>query len=258
MTKGKTVAIIQARIGSTRLPDKVLKSILGKPMLWHIVQRVKRAKLIDKIVVATSTSPDDKRIIQFCKKNKIPYFAGSENDVLDRYYHAAKKFDAQIVVRITGDCPLIDPEIIDETIRNFTKENYDYVAIATGAGVINEKIKKFPDGFDCEVFLFKVLETTYKLAKTPVEREHPTMLIWKNSKRFKLGRLTSKKDYSSLRFTVDYPTDLEFVRKIYQKLYNKNPFFSFGEIISLINENPKILSINQQNIGKEGYEKLWQ
>jgi len=156
------VAIIQARMGSSRLPDKVMMPIAGKPMFWHVVDRVKKAKLIDEVVVATSTNTKDKRIVDFCKKNNVEVFTGSENDVLDRYYQCAKKYKAEIVVRITADCPLIDPKIVDKSIRTFFKGNFDYLGILTGAGSLKSKNKKYPDGMDCEVFSFQSLEKAFR------------------------------------------------------------------------------------------------
>src|SRR3989338_126496 len=141
--KLKIVAIIQARMGSLRMPGKVLKPILGKPMLWHVVERVKRAKLINQVVVATSTNPEDKKIADFCKKNNIEVFRGSQNDVLDRYYQCAKKYHAKFIVRITADCPLIDSQLIDKLIRKFFKGRYDYIGIAIGVGVVTSKIYRF-------------------------------------------------------------------------------------------------------------------
>lgn len=252
----KTVAIIQARMGSTRLPGKVLKPILKKQLLWHLVNRVKAAKKVDEVVVATTTNKADQKIVNFCKKNNINFFEGSEKDVLDRFYQTAKKYAADIVIRVTADCPLIDPFIIDKAISKFQKGHFDHLGVATGAGVANQKIKKFPDGLDCEVFSFEVLEKAAKNAKDPNEREHVTMYTWKRPELFKIGALYSKKDYSSYRFTVDYPKDLKFVKEIYQKLFRMDSVFKMEEVIKLVEKNPELLKINNQFIGKEGYDKL--
>ncbi len=252
----KVVAIIQARLGSTRLPGKVLKPILKKPMLWHIVNRVKAAKKVDDIVIATTAKKEDQKIVIFCKKNNISYFEGSEKDVLDRFYQAAKKYSAEIVVRITADCPLVDPKVIDAAINKFLKSHFDHLGVATGAGVASRKIKKFPDGLDSEVFWFEVLEKAAKNAKDSQEREHVTMYTWKRPEIFKLGALYSKKDYSTYRFTVDYPEDLKFVQRIYEKLYKTQSNFSLEDVIKLLEKYPALLKINNQFIGKEGYESL--
>lgn len=255
--KKKIVAIIQARMGSTRLPGKVLKPILGKPMLWHIVSRVNKSKLVDKLIIATSNNPNSDKIYNFCKKYKINIFRGSEADVLDRFLHAAKYTHADIIIRLTADCPLIDPKIVDQLISMFKKGDYDYAAVATGAGVARERINKFPDGMDCEIFTYESLKIAFKEAKKQAEREHVTLYIWRSGK-FKLGKLISKDDYSFLRFVVDLPTDLRFVRKVYKNLFPKNPNFGLSEIVNLLKKKPELLKINQQNIGQEGYEKLWE
>lgn len=257
MTKKNKIAIVQARMGSTRLPGKVLKPILSKPMLWHIVNRLKQSKLIDEVVIATSVKKEDDKIIRFCNKNKIKCFRGSENDVLNRFYETAKHYQAEIVIRITADCPLVDPEIIDHTISTFINERLDYIAIATGAGASNKKVYRFPDGLDCEVFTFDALEKAHQNAKNELEREHATMYIWKRPKLFKQQQIESKIDYSYLRFTVDFDTDLNFVRKVYSNLYNQNPHFGLNDVINLIKTKKEILEINAQNIGKEGYEVLF-
>ncbi len=254
----KIVAIIQARMGSTRLPGKVLKIVQKKPMLWHVVNRAKHAQKVDEVIVATSTLKKDKQIVQFCQKNHIKYFCGSENDVLERFYMAASQTKANTIIRITADCPLIDPNVIDKTINFFQKGHYDYASAATGAGVAKEKINKFPDGLDCEVFTFKTLKKAFTQAKDPLEREHVTMYIWKRPKLFKLSRLLSNEDYSKLRFVVDHKEDLNFVRQIYKYLYPKNNFFVLTDIIALLKTKPKLLKINSFHFGKEGYEKLWE
>jgi spore coat polysaccharide biosynthesis protein SpsF len=252
--KRKVVAIIQARMGSTRLPGKVLKSILGKEMLWYLVSRVKNAKLIDQIVIATTTNLEDKKIIEFCKREKIDYFQGHETDVLDRYYQAAKKFKATEVVRITGDCPLADSRVIDGAIEKFFSGEFDHLGVATGAGVAGKDIFKFPDGLDCEIFKFEVLEKGALLSKNPLEREHVTMYTWTRPEVFKLGNLFSERDYSDYRFTVDHPKDLELMRAIFRSLYKNNSNFSLDDVIKLIENNPKLLEINNQHLGDEGYE----
>lgn len=258
MKSKRVVAIIQTRMGSTRLPGKVMMSILGKPMLWHIVNRAKKAKLIDQVVVATSMSQDDKKIVDFCKKNNIEVFEGPLNDVLKRYYLAAEKYKADIIVRITADCPVVDPEIIDKTIRFYKRGKYDLVGVAAGAGVIRGKIKKFPDGLDCTVFSMESLKIADNKATGKDDREHVTLYIVKRPKEFKLGTLKSSRDYSNIRLTVDYKEDLELIRKIYRELYSKDKIFNLSDIISLIKSRPELLKINQKYIGREGYGKLWQ
>ena len=254
--KRKVVAIIQARMGSTRLPGKVLKPILGKEMLWHLVNRVKNAKLVDQIVVATTINSEDIKIVEFCVRENIDYFQGHETDVLDRYYQAAKKFEATEIIRITGDCPLADPRIIDGAIEKFFSGKFDHLGVATGAGVAGKDIFKFPDGLDCEIFKFEVLEKGALLSKNPLEREHVTMYTWTRPEVFKLGNLFSERDYSMYRLTVDHQDDLEVIEEIFGRLYEVNPFFSLEDVIELVEEDPGILKINKQHLGKEGYEQF--
>lgn len=258
MRTKRVVAIIQTRMGSSRLPGKVMMQIAGKPMLWHVVNRVKRSKLVNKVVVATSTRLEDKKIVNFCKKNGIDFFVGPEEDVLARYFLAAKKTGADIIVRITADCPLVDSKLIDKAISALLRGKYDHAGIATGAGVAKSKIKKFPDGMDCSVFTFKSLEYANLHAKDKNEREHVNMYIWKRPRRFKLANLESGDDYSKIRLTVDYREDLSLIRKIYHGLYPRNHYFGLSDIIRFIKANPKLLKINEKYIGKEGYLKLWQ
>src|SRR3989344_3091478 len=257
MRTKRVVAIIQARMGSSRLPGKVMAPIIGKPMLWHVVNRVKRSKLVYKVVVATSTRLEDKKIVEFCKKNGVDAFIGPEKNVLKRYYLAAKQYRADVIVRITADCPLIDPKIVEKSIRTFFKRNFDYLAILTGAGSLKSKDKKYPDGMDCEVFSFQSLEKAYREATSNKEREHVTVYIWRNPHKFKIGKLESTVDCSDIRLVVDTKEDFLLVRKIYSKLYKKTPNFGLEEILSLFKKKPELLKINRLNIGKEGYEEFW-
>jgi spore coat polysaccharide biosynthesis protein SpsF (cytidylyltransferase family) len=257
MKNKKVVAIIQARMGSTRLPGKVLLKIQGKPILWHIVNRLKFSKYINNIVISTSTSRSDDKIELFAKGNNIDFFRGSENDVLDRVYKTALKFSADTILRITGDCPCVDPFLIDNLIKMFETQKYDYVAIATGAGVINVKENKFPDGLDAEYFSFETLKNTWENAKSPIDREHVTPYMWKVKGRFRNGTLYSKNDYSNIRLTLDHKEDLNLIKKIYDALYEKDRCFNLKDIIKLIESNPNLVEMNKKFIGKEKYEEIW-
>src|SRR4030042_2267264 len=251
MKKGEIVALFQTRMGSSRLPGKVMMPIGGKPVLWHVVERVKRAKLINQVVVATSTNPEDKKIVDFCEINNIEVFKGSENDVLDRYFKCAKKYHAKFIVRITADCPLIDPQLIDKLIRKFFKGRYDYIGIAIGGGVVTSKICRFPQGLDAEIFTFNALRKAWKETADPVDREHVSVYIWRNDKKFKLGQpLSAEKDYSKFRLTLDWLEDLKLIRKIYGKLYKKKEYFNYKDIISLLGKHPSLVAINSKYLGK--------
>jgi glutamate-1-semialdehyde 2,1-aminomutase/spore coat polysaccharide biosynthesis protein SpsF len=244
--KMKIVAIIQARMGSTRLPGKVLMEVCGKPLLWHVVNRVSYSKYISQIVIATSTNPKDDEIEKFAKKYKLKVFRGSENDCLDRYYKAAKKYKADIIARITADCPLICPEIIDRVIAEFKKNNSDYVS--------NSIIRTFPDGVDVEVFSFETLKKAWKETKDPVEREHVTVYI-RNSGKFKIKNVVNDKPVNpqEYKWSVDRIEDLEFVREVYKHLYKDNEIFSYDDIMDLLNRYPEIKNINSNSLVDEGY-----
>ncbi|MEW6008460.1 MAG: aminotransferase class III-fold pyridoxal phosphate-dependent enzyme [Candidatus Omnitrophota bacterium] len=242
----KVIAIIQARMGSSRLANKVLKDISGKPMLWHVVERTQRAKSVNLVVLATSTNVLDDPIEEFAKKNNLNIFRGSEEDVLDRYYRAAKKFKADIVVRITGDCPLIPPEIIDKVVRTFLKGKCDFVT--------NTIIYTYPDGCDVEVFSFKALLKSWKESSEPIEREHVSVYI-RNSNRFKMKNVRDETSLASgaYHWSVDRIEDLKFVREVYKHLYKDGRIFSYEDIIDLLRRHPEIKEINKQAISNEGY-----
>ncbi|MBI2023007.1 glycosyltransferase family protein [Candidatus Giovannonibacteria bacterium] len=244
-----TVAIIQARIGSTRLPGKVLKVVEGKTLLEHLILRLKRAKTLDKIVLATTDKPEDNETAEVVKKLGIDVFSGSENDVLDRYYQSAKKFGGDVIVRITGDCPLMDPKIVDDVVNYYlkNKNKFDYVS--------NVRPPTYPDGMDVEVFSFAALEKAWREARLPSEREHVTAYIANHPEIFRLGNIKYKKDVSDIRLTVDNLEDLILVEKIFGSLNKKNKNFGFTDILDFLDKNPEIAKINQTIGRNEGYEK---
>ncbi len=233
----KATAIIQARIGSTRLPNKIFLPLSGKSILWHVYQRVKKSKLIDNVIIATTDLPEDDLVEMFCIENKINYFRGSSDDVLSRYYFTAKSFQSDIIVRITSDCPLIDSNVIDEIIKLFIGENADYAS--------NVLERTFPRGYDTEVFSFSVLEKTFFEAKEKFEREHVTPFIYNHPEIFKLVSYKINKDYSSLRLTIDTQEDYNLIKIIYDSLFDSNNFFNLNDVINFLNNNPELIKINQ-------------
>lgn len=241
------VCIVQARTGSTRLPGKVLKKICGKTVLEHDIDRLKKANTIDKIVIATTTMKLDDIIVEIAKRALVGYFRGSEKDVLSRYYYAAKKYNADIVIRVTSDCPLIDPRIIDNMVNKFNKlnkqESIDY---------LSNKIKMtYPRGLDVEIFTFRVLEKCFKEADKDYEREHVTPYIYLNPAKFKFRNYENKENYSKFRWTLDTREDLELIQIIYNNLYKKNSFFYFEDILKFVLNNPEISQINENVRQKE-------
>lgn len=225
----KVVAIIQARCSSTRLPNKVLKKIIGKPMLQLQIERIQHCKKIDELVVATSTQTEDKDIADLCRQLDVNCFTGSLNNVLSRYYQAALHYKAEVVVRLTADCPLIDANIIDQVIEKHLNSNNGYTS--------NIDPRTFPDGLDVEVFSFAVLKKACLEAETPYELEHVTPYI-RSSPLVKKGSLSSKINYSHYRWTVDEAKDLEFVKRIYQHLGNDGQYFDANEIYQLLEKRP--------------------
>ena len=241
------LAILQARFSSTRLPGKVLKKILGKPMLSLQLERIKHSKRIEELIVATSTEDSDNKIESLCKSMEIPCFRGSLNDVLDRFYQAALPYKPENIVRLTGDCPLIDPLIIDNVIDLCIRGEFDYVS--------NALEPTFPDGLDVEAFKFSAHETAWKEAFLPSHREHVTPFIYQNPERFRIDNYRNNIDLSYLRWTVDLPQDFELVRQIYEALYRQNPKFTTQDILTFLHNNPSLLQINKSILRNEGLKK---
>jgi len=259
--KKRIIALIQARMGSTRLPGKVLMDICGHPVLWHIANRLKQVPEIDEIVVATSIGRENNVLEKFCHDENISCFRGSENEVMDRFYQAAKYYKAEIVVRVTADCPLIDPESVRLAIRTFldTSAQFDYVSLAKGAAVFKQKVNKYPDGTDVEVVSFSALERAWQEATEPLDRgESVFSYIWRRKNVFRCLHIPFSADLSNYRWTLDCPEDLEFIRQIYGKLYRSGYCFSMIDVIRLLEAEPVLLKINKVGIGKEAYEKYWQ
>jgi len=236
----KIAAIIQARITSTRLPGKVLIDIEGKPMIWYVINRLKFCKKFDDIILAIPDTKANDVLEDFAKDNKVKYFRGSEKDVLSRYYEAAKKFKCDVIVRITSDCPLIDPQIIDWVIKKHLDSDVDYTS--------NTLKRTFPRGLDAEVFNFKVLERAYKKAKENYQREHVTPYIYEHPEIFKLQNIEAKGKLKrpELRLTVDTKEDLQLAREIYKHLSNLPKIFHTKDIIDLFNKQPQLIKINAE------------
>lgn len=234
-----TVAIVQARYGSTRLKGKIFKEISGRPMLWHVINRLSFSKLIDKIVIATTLDKEDDRTEEFCRANQILFYRGSVDDVLSRYYEAAKLFNASTIIRITSDCPLIDPVIIDKMLTEFTsKEDIcDYMS--------NVVQRTFPRGLDTEIFSFNTLEKAFNEADTNSDREHVTPYIYSNPNMFKIKSFTGEIDYSFHRWTVDTEEDFKLIETVYNLLYKPDQLFLFEDVIKLFDSNPGLIKINQ-------------
>lgn len=239
--RGKIVCVIQARTGSSRLPAKVLKKIEGFTLLSLVIKRVAFSRFIDRdnILIATTERKEDDRIVKIAQQEGVNVFRGSEDDVLDRYYKALKAHPADIVLRITSDCPLIDYKIIDAVITLFSKsKNIDYCS--------NRLKLSFPEGLDTEIFTFKALEKAWQESYEPYDREHVTPYMYRSGK-LKLKPLSFNNNLSYLHLSIDNKEDFEFVKKIYSYLYKRKPRFILNDILKLLTVRPEILEINQHN-----------
>lgn len=247
----KVVAIIQARTSSTRLPRKVLKPIVGKPMLWHIIQRIKAAETVDEILVATTNKNGDRKIIEIAKRLGLDSLAGNEEDVLDRFYQAAKRCKADVVVRITSDDPFKDPVIIDKITQTFLqrKDKIDYVS--------NTIKPTYPEGLDIEVFSFVALEKAWKRATSKFDRGHVTSYIWRHPEEFRIMNVENEKgDLSNMRWTVDTREDLNFAREVYKRLYKEGEIFRTEDILDLLHKHPEISKVNEKIERRGALKKL--
>jgi len=234
----KIHAIIQARTGSSRLPEKVMKKLHDKTVLSHVIERVKQSNLIDNIIIATTIHERDDIIEEEAVINDVLLFRGSEDDVLARYYLAAKKNKSDVIIRITSDCPLIDPNVIDEIVDFYLKNDYE---IVTNASIDISK-RTYPRGLDIEVFSFNELEKAYLNAIEKYQREHVTPYIYEHNQN--IYYYCNDVDYSNYRWTLDTKEDLELITKIYDSLYKGSHDFYLKDIVKLLEKNPQYVSIN--------------
>ncbi len=243
------LAILQARFSSSRLPGKVLRPILGKPMLLHQIERILNSKRIDKLVVATSTENSDDGIEKMCLNNNIEVYRGDLDNVLDRFYQCANQYNPEHVVRLTGDCPLMDSQIIDQVIDKhlFTKSSYTSNAIPP----------TYPDGLDVEIFKFSILQEAWKNAKLPSELEHVSPYIRNHLESYNKCNLEYEIDLSAHRWTVDEPDDFRFIKEVYAELHPKNEKFNMEDILDLLRRKPYLKEINYHIMRNEGLLKTY-
>lgn len=233
------IAIVQARMASTRLPGKVLADIAGQPMLARVVVRAQRSKLIDRLVVATSIESKDDPIVELCEQMEFEYSRGSALDVLDRCFQAARAFEANTIVRLTADCPLIDPDVIDQTIEAF-------FAAEPPADFATNRLpweRTFPIGLDVEVCTMEALETAWREADEQHQREHVMPFLYEKPDRFRILHVRNDEDYGHMRWTVDTVDDLAFVREIYKRFRSRDDF-NWREILELLEKEPELAQIN--------------
>jgi spore coat polysaccharide biosynthesis protein SpsF len=241
------LGVLQARVSSSRLPGKVLKPILGQPMILRQIERLRRCKRMDQLVVATSTDPSDDPLVRMCEDSGVAVYRGSLLDVLSRYVGAAASYQPTAVVRLTGDCPLADPTLIDRAIENYSAGGYDYLS--------NVDPPTYPDGLDAEVVSYRALLEANDRARLPSEREHVTPYIRDHPEQFRLGAMKQNIDLSGLRWTVDNAEDFEFVRLVYEALYPSNLRFDTADILELMGRRPELARINSHIARNEGLMK---
>lgn len=232
-------------MSSSRLPGKVLLPICGIPILEHIVNRLSHCKQVKNIVIATSDDSSDDPIEDFALKKKYLIYRGSLNDVLDRYYQAATKFGFDTVIRVTGDCPLVEPTIVDQLLNDFYESSFDCFSVGPN----------FPDGLDCQIFSIDAIKKAWLEAKLPSEREHVGPYIENNPKIFRLGSKNFFPEYKNFRLTLDEPEDLELITRIYEKFFVKDSLFPIEEVFYFLKNNPKLVHMNSHIIRNEGYIK---
>lgn len=248
METSKIIAIIQARMGSSRLPGKVLAEIHGMPMIAWVVERARKAKLVDAVVVATTVAANDDAVAEMCEARGYACVRGRAADVLDRYMQAAEMYGAEIVVRLTGDCPLIDPDVIDNTIQAFLDS--DPPAIYGS----NRIVRSFPIGLDVEVMTFEALKMANQEAKEPYHREHVTPYFYEDTNRFRIVSVHADGEYGHYRWTVDTPEDLRFVRAIFSRLNDVNDF-SWNDVLEILKTEPELMKINR-NVRQRSYRDV--
>lgn len=231
----RVVAIVQARMASTRLPGKVLRDLGGQTMLARIASRLRRSALLDTVMVATTTERRDEAIVEECRRLGVKVFRGSEQDVLDRFYQAAQQAGADAVVRVTGDCPFADPALIDELLRAFLQQRPDYAS--------NCVTRSYPRGLDVEAVTFGALSRAWREARLPYQRAHVTPYLYENPARFSLHLVTAAEDCSELRWTVDTPEDLELARAVYSHFGNLDDF-GWRDVLRLMVEQPELAQLN--------------
>jgi len=228
------VAAVQVRMGSSRLPGKVMAEIEGRPMTWHIVNRLRQAKLLQNVVIAVPDNELNEPVRRMAEDESIPYFAGSEADVIGRLYKTACAFDADVLVRICGDCPLVDPDIVDKVVQKYIDGCCQHIG--------NTRPPTFPDGLDVGLFSFQLLRRLNDILETEIDREWYMLYIWENMDTIRIDNVTREEDISHLRWTVDYPEDLEFVQEVYAELGGD---FRTADVLALLERRPELVILDE-------------
>ncbi len=243
----KAGVIIQARVGSNRLPGKVLLKLADKTVLEHVILRAKKAEAVTEVIVATTEKKGDDAVADTAKSCGAKVYRGSEQDVLDRYFQAAKIFGFKDIIRITADCPVIDPKLIDKVVEKYFQTRADYCS--------NTLVPTFPDGEDIEIFSFAALSKAWQEARLPSEREHVTPYLKKNKSLFKAVSFEAEPGYAGKRWTLDEDDDYRFLKNIFEELYSKDPFFGIQKILDYLKRHPEVEAINSGIIRDAGYKR---
>lgn len=241
----KIVAVIQARMGSTRLPGKVLLPLEDRSVLEWVITRVSASSLVDDVVVATTISPDDLEIVKLCATIGVRVYCGSEDNVLDRYYQAGRLLTADHVLRITADCPLIDPKVIDDVVSTHLESDADFTC--------NTITVSYPDGLDTEIFKFKALKDSWEGATLKTEFEHVTPFVKSRPEMYRLINISYKEDLSNKRWTLDNAEDYEFLKIVFNNVYYGNPLFNMQDILTFLDKNPDLEKLNNHILRNEAY-----
>lgn len=243
----KILSLLQARVSSTRLPGKVLRPLLGEPMIIRQIERLQRARMLGELMVVTSTEQSDDPLAALCQQRGVAVFRGSLHDVLDRFYQAAVSRQPDHIVRLTADCPLADPELIDSVIQYHLAGDFDYSS--------NVLEPRYPDGLDVEVFRYRCLQEAWSEATLPSQREHVSPFINQQPTRYRLGSYRNAEDWSGYRWTVDEPADFDMVEQVYKALWVVKPAFTTADILHLLAQQPAIAAINRGGMRNAGYQK---
>lgn len=246
----KVLGVIQARMDSKRLPGKVLKKIENKPLIWHIYKRLQNITEISQVVIATTNEDSDKPLRDFLVENKISFYAGSVNNVLDRLYNTGNKFQCDILVKVNADCPLIDPDLVQEGIKKYLTSNKKI-------DLVTNCVKEtFPEGMQYAIFNFNSIIKLWKTIKDPFWKEYFFRYFLEKENKLSVEGIESPINFSSFRWAVDYQEDFDFVKKIYEVLYQINPFFGMKEILNLLETQPEISEINKKISSKISFEEF--
>lgn len=245
----KTVAFVVSRMGSTRVPGKALIEVAGQPVLWHVLEAAKKINGVDQVVLATTDLKSDEPLLEVAKKSNVKVFRGDPERVLDRLYHAAREFRADIFIDIGGDCPLIDPHLLSDALNYFRQNDFDYLC--------NYEPPTFPEGYDINILKFSALEKAFNEAIAPSQRIHPFSYLSRHPDLFKIGNIENPEDLSTLHWSLDFPEDIDFIKAVFALLYEPGKSFSMKAILDLIEDDDQVRGLNNSLIKPKSSHAFW-